>query len=407
MSTSSAAPAGAGVIHAIVLDADGSAREHTIAACRRLGIRISGAADNGCAGLELLETLPRTPELTIVDLRLADMDGADLMQALALLAPSTNLVICSAGEPRLLDAACTLAQELGLAVLGAAPKPVQPEALQRALGLLARARRAPVAGVRPALDGADVMRALRRHEFELHYQPKVALDGMRPRGAEALLRWRHPVHGLLGPCAFLAQVREADLFAPLTLEVLELAQADWRDWQARGAALPLSINLPAGLLGNPSLAARLIASTEAAGVPASAITFELTEDTEMADLAVALRVLIKLRLHGFGLSLDDYGVGFSSIQRLSRIPFTELKIDRSLVHEAWTRPHLLPLLKSTIDLAEGLGIEAVAEGVEQEADLDLLRRLGCHQAQGFYLARPMPAADLERLLGQWAGMGRW
>lgn len=390
-----------GAPHAIVLDADGPERAHTIAVCRQLGIRIGGCADNGCAGLELLETLPRPPELTILDLHLADMDGADLIQAMALLAPQTNLVVCSGGDPRLLDAACTLAQALGLSVLGAVPKPAQAEALQRALGRLAVARRAPAANMPLSIDGVDVMRALRRREFVLHYQPKVALADMRPSGAEALVRWRHPIHGLLTPCTFLPVVREAGLLAPLTLEVMDLALADWRGWQARGTALPLSVNLPACLLCNPSLAARLIDTTRAHGVPPAAITFELTEDSEMADLATALRVLIKLRLHGFGLSLDDYGVGFSSIQRLSRIPFTELKIDRSLVHEAWTRPHLLPLLKSAIGLAEGLGIEAVAEGVEHAADLELLRALGCHQAQGYYLARPLPADDLERLLARW------
>ena len=396
-----------GAVHAIVLDADAQARDHTIAACRALGIRISGWSDSGCAGLELLEALPRAPELTILDLRLADMDGADLIQALALLAPPTNLVMCSAGDPRLLDAACTLAQELGLSVLTAVPKPASADALRRALGLLARVRHVPAVPAHAVVDGIDAMRALRRHEFELHYQPKVGLRDMRPRGVEALLRWRHPIHGLLAPAAFLPQVRDADLLAPMTLEVLDLAHADWRGWEARGSALPVSINLPACLLGNPGLAARLIDATAAAGMPASCITFELTEDTELADLAVALRVLIKLRLHGFGLSLDDYGVGFSSVQRLSRIPFTELKIDRSLVHEAWTRPHLLPLLESAIGLAEGLGIEAVAEGVETADDLALLRELGCHQAQGYYLARPLPAPDLARLLANWSGaLGR-
>jgi EAL domain-containing protein (putative c-di-GMP-specific phosphodiesterase class I)/CheY-like chemotaxis protein len=391
--------------HAIVLDGAGPERAHTLAICRQLAIRIDGCADSACAGLELLETLARPPALTILELRLADMDGADLIQALALLAPETSLVLCSGEDPRLLDTAATLAQTLGLSVLGVVPKPVQAEALRHAIGQLARARHAPAANMPLAIDSVDLMRALRRREFELHYQPKVALCDMRPVGAEALLRWRHPIHGLLSPCTFMPTVRDAALLVPVTLAVMELALADWRGWNARGRALPLSINLPAVLLGNPTLAARLIAITEAGGVPPSAITFELMEDSEMADLATALRVLIKLRLHGFGLSLDDYGVGFSSLQRLSRIPFTELKIDRSLVHEAWTRPHLLPLLKSAIGLAAGLGIEAVAEGVEHAADLELLQRLGCHQAQGYHLARPMAAADLERLLAQWPAHG--
>jgi EAL domain-containing protein (putative c-di-GMP-specific phosphodiesterase class I) len=396
-------PPTAAPVHAIVLDAAGAERDHTVAVCRQLGIVVDGCADDGCAGVELLETLARPPELAIVELRLADMDGADLIQALALLAAPTHLVLCAACDARLLDAAGMLAQTLGLSVLAAVPKPLEADALRRAVGMLARTRHAPPAWAPPAVDGAGLVRALRRHEFTLHYQIKVGLSDMRPRGVEALVRWRHPVHGLLPPGAFLAQVRDADLLAPLTLEVLDLALADWCRWHARDIALPVSINLPAGLLGHPGLAARLIDVTATAGVPAAAVTFELTEDTEPADPGVALRVLLKLRLHGFGLSLDDYGVGFSSIQRLSRIPFTELKIDRSLVHEAWARPHLLAMLRSAIDLAAGLGIEAVAEGVEHAADLDLLRRLGCHQAQGYHLARPLPAAGLEELLTRWPG----
>lgn len=388
-------------LHAIVLDADAGERAHTIAVCRALGIVVSGWADTGEAGLDLLDTPERTPDLTIVELRLADMDAADLFQALSLLAAPSHVIVCSRFEPRLQDAAFTLARCVGLAALAAVPKPLRTDDLQRALGLLrapAEAKPGQAPWPAPAIDPAQLLRALRGHEFELHYQPKIGLADMAPRGAEALLRWRHPLHGLLGPGHFLPQVQQAGLMELLTLHTLELALADWQGWLAQGVALPLSLNLSAGLLANPHLAARLIESVERAGVPTAALTFEITEDAEIADLATALRVLIKLRLHGFGLSLDDFGVGFSSMTRLSRIPFTELKIDRSLVHGAWARPHLLPLLRSAISLANGLGIEAVAEGIECAADLDVLRCLGCHQAQGYYLGRPVPAAELLRRL---------
>lgn len=391
-------------LHAIVLDADARERAHTIAICRSLGIVVSGWADSGEAGLDLLDTLERTPDLTIFELRLSDMDAADLIQALALLEPPTHVVVCSGFEPRLQDAAFTLARCIGLSALAAVPKPMRGDDLQHALDLL---REGPdtVPGPAPMpaapVDPAELLRALRGREFELHYQPKIGLADMRPRGAEALLRWRHPLHGLLGPGRFLPQVQQADLMETLTLHTLELALGDWHRWHAQGLVLPLSLNLSAGLLANPHLAASLIDSVERAGMPPAALTFEITEDAEMADLATALRVLIKLRLYGFGLSLDDYGVGFSSMMRLSRIPFTELKIDRSLVHGAWGRPHLLPLLRSAIGLANGLGIEAVAEGIECAADLDVLRQLGCHQVQGFHLGRPMPAAELARRLAEW------
>jgi EAL domain-containing protein (putative c-di-GMP-specific phosphodiesterase class I)/CheY-like chemotaxis protein len=389
------------MLHAIVLDADSRERELTIAACRASDIHVSGWAASGSTGLDLLESLPRTPDLIIAELRLADMDAADLIQALALLAPRSSLLICSRCEPRLRDAAFTLARALGLSTLPAVPKPLEPATLRRALALLEPPRAPPRPAPAMTVDADELLRALRRGEFELHYQPKVALDGMRVRGAEGLLRWRHPVHGLLGPGSFLRQVQGAGLLEALTLTTLDLVLADWHGLQARGLALPLSLNLSASLLADPHLAASLIETVDHAGVPPAMLSFEITEDTELADMTAALRVLLKLRLHGFGLSLDDYGSGFSSLMRLSRIPFTELKIDRSLVHEACSRPHLLPLLRSVVRLASELGIEAVAEGVESAADLEVLKALGCHQVQGYFLARPMPALDLARLLAEW------
>lgn len=383
-------------MHAVVLDANRHDRVATIDSCRRLGIEVDGWAETATAGLDLLEGLARTPELTLIDLHYSDMDAADLIQALALLATRTSVVVCSRAEPRLADAACQLAQALGLSVLCALPKPLQSDALRRALALRPPPpwlpEQAPAAPL--VFDAADLLRGLRRREFELHYQPKFDVADLRVRGAEALLRWRHPVHGLLAAGRFLPQVRAAALLDPLTLEVLHLALADRRAHELR---LPLSLNLSAELLTNPHLAARLIDTVHTAGVAPGALTFEVTEDAELLDIAAALRVLIKLRLHGFGLSLDDYGAGFASLLRLSCLPCTELKIDRALVHDAWARPHLLPLLRSAIGLAGELGIEAVAEGVETAADFDVLRSLGCHQVQGYHLARPMPAADLARL----------
>jgi EAL domain-containing protein (putative c-di-GMP-specific phosphodiesterase class I) len=388
-------------LHVLVLDDDPVARARTIAACRQLGMQVEHVVDTAAAALDLLEALPRMPDLAMVEPHLADMDAADFIQSLAMVAPDVRLVVCSRLDPRLADAACSLARALGLHVIGALVRPLQAEDLARVLAAPdgPRAAASQHAALPLAADAAELLRALRRHEFELHYQPKFALGDMRPCGAEALLRWRHPDHGLLLPGRFLPQVRAARLLDPLTLEVLVLALEDWRGWNARGAALPLSLNLSPGLLTDPHLAARLIDIVEDAGVPAGALTFEITEDVELVDAAAALRVLIKLRLSGFGLSLDDYGTGFSSMERLACIPFTEIKIDRTLVHGAWARPHLQTLLRSAIGMAGALGIDAVAEGVEEAADLDVLRRLGCHQAQGFHLARPMPAADLARFAG--------
>jgi EAL domain-containing protein (putative c-di-GMP-specific phosphodiesterase class I)/FixJ family two-component response regulator len=390
------------MLRAVVIDGSASEREHTMAACQRAGLHVNGWADCGNAGLELIESLPAAPDLVIIDLRLPDMDGADLILALSMLERDVSIIICSDVDTRVQDAALTLAETLGMPALAALHKPLDPEALRIAtLACVPAAQRAAdraVSSARSAAmfapDADEILEAQTRHQFELHYQPKVALESHALQGAEALLRWRHPRHGLLSPGCFLPQAEAAGLVDTLTVTVLSLALRDWRGWQAAGLTLPLSINLSPLSLSDPHLAGQLIAAVADARVPPSAITFEITEHAEVSDVAVALRVLIKLRLHGFGLSLDDYGAGHASMLQLARIPFTELKLDRRLVHGASSRPHLPPLLRSAIAAARSMGVTTVAEGIEKAQDWRLLRALGCDLAQGYLVAKPMPAAEL-------------
>lgn len=397
-------------LRVVVIDGDERQRNATMALCRQCGLLVNGWSHSGAAGLELLESLPMAPDLVILDLRLPDMDGADLLLALSMLAPTTSVVICSDVCERIQDAALTLAATLGLTALGALPKPATAPALLAALRDCVRADHAAsvpdrrAAGTPAAIARVDanmVIDGVRAEQFELYYQPKVALDGGALQGAEALLRWHMPGHGMLAPCAFLPQVEAAGVMDVLTLEVVRLALRDWHAWRRAGLALPLSINLSPLSLADPHLASQLIAAVSAACVPPSHITFEVVEHAEVADLATALRILIKLRLHGFGLSLDDFGAGHASLLRLSRFPFNELKLDRLLVQDSCRRPHVKPLLRHAIATARELGVTSVAEGIETPQDLALLRELGCDLAQGYLIARPMPAWALP----DWRGAG--
>jgi EAL domain-containing protein (putative c-di-GMP-specific phosphodiesterase class I)/CheY-like chemotaxis protein len=397
-------------LRVVVIDGDERQRNATMALCRQCGLLVNGWSHGGAAGLELLESLPTAPDLVILDLRLPDMDGADLLLALSMLAPATSVVICSDVCERIQDTALTLAATLGLTALGALPKPATAPALLAALRDCVRADHAAAlphrreVSTRTAITRVDanmVIDGVRAEQFELYYQPKVALDGGALQGAEALLRWHVPGHGMLAPCTFLPQVEAAGVMDVMTLEVVRLALRDWHAWHRAGLALPLSINLSPLSLADPHLASQLIAAVSAARVPPSHITFEVVEHTEVADLATALRILIKLRLHGFGLSLDDFGAGHASLLRLSRFPFNELKLDRLLVHDACRRPHVKPLLRHAIATARELGVTSVAEGIETPQDLALLRELGCDLAQGYLIARPMPAWALP----DWPGAG--
>lgn len=396
-------------LRVVVIDGNEQERDATIALCRQCGLLVNGWSHSGAAGLELLESLPAAPDLVILDLQLPDMDGADLLLALSMLAPATSIVICSAVCGRIQDTALTLAATLGLTALGALRKPAPAAALMAMVrdcprAIYAAAKAAPLshpASSIPTVDAARVIDAVRGGQFELYYQPKVALCGGALQGAEALLRWRLPGHGLLAPCAFLPQVEAAGVMDVLTMEVVRMALRDWHAWNRAGLALPMSVNLSPLSLTDPHLASQLIAAVSAACVPPSYLTFEIVEHEEIADLATALRILIKLRLHGFGLSLDDFGAGHASLLRLSRFPFNELKLDRRLVHEACKRPHVKPLLRHAIATARDLEVTSVAEGIETEQDLVLLRELGCDLAQGYLIARPMPAGALPDWHLQW------
>jgi EAL domain-containing protein (putative c-di-GMP-specific phosphodiesterase class I) len=293
-----------------------------------------------------------------------------------------------------------LAGTLGLRPCAAISAPMSLDALRAAVAEVdtARRRAAPAAleasARAPAIDAADIQAGLLHGEFELYYQPKITLGNHRLRGVEALLRWHHPGHGLLTPGSFLRQAEAAGLAELLTMEVLRMALADTRAWREAGCNLPLSINLSPLALSNPELADQVIDSVRRAGLPPSSIAFEITEYTEIVDLHVALRVLLKLRLNGHRLSLDDYGAGHGSILQLSRIPFSEVKIDQRLVQNAWKRPHLRPLLRQAVDTARELGMTSVAEGIETPQDWEFMRSLGCDQAQGYLIAHPMRAALL-------------
>ncbi|MYM67868.1 EAL domain-containing protein [Pseudoduganella sp. FT55W] len=388
-------------LRAVLIDGSGSDLETAVAQCRLAGIIVNGWADNGAAALELIESLPAPPDLVIMELDLPDMDGPDLLQALSMLEPGLPVIITSRHSARLHDAALTLASALGLDALAALPKPLNAQALQDAAlncepasaRNTAPARTHCDAGL-PRPDAGEVLSGLHHHQFELHYQPKASLQDGSLRGAEGLIRWRHPQHGLLSPACFLPQTEAANLVDVMTVEVVRMALQDWKRWHTEGLSLPISINLSPLSLADPHLAEELITAVNQAGVPPRAIIFEIIEHEEIADLATALRILIKLRMHGFGLALDDYGAGHASMLQLSRFPFTEVKLDRRLIHGAAKRPHMLPLLRHTIASARELGVTTVAEGIELEEDRQLLRELNCDLAQGYLIARPMHARAL-------------
>jgi EAL domain-containing protein (putative c-di-GMP-specific phosphodiesterase class I) len=220
-------------------------------------------------------------------------------------------------------------------------------------------------------------------------------------GAEALMRWQHPERGLIPPGAFIAVMEACGLIDAATEVVLAGAIAQVRAWREGGLDVPVAINLSAASLADIGLADRIAAMAARDGVDPKAIILEVTESAAMTDMARSLDTLARLRIKGFGLAIDDYGTGFSSMQQLGRIPFTEMKIDQAFVLNAADHPNLEAMLDTSLALARRLNLKSVAEGVETARDWDLLLRLGCDIAQGYLIAKPMPGAALPAWYAAW------
>jgi diguanylate cyclase (GGDEF)-like protein len=245
---------------------------------------------------------------------------------------------------------------------------------------------------------AELRRALACDELVLHYQPKVAIGDGRVIGVEALVRWQHPERGLLGPAEFVPLAERTGTVSELTLWVLDAALAQCARWRAAGLDLPVAINLAAANIVDPALPDAVAAALARHGVPGDRLECEISEDTMMSDPSRAMDVLGRLRALGLRLSLDDFGTGHSSLAYLKRLPLDEVKIDRSFVLGMSGDENDAVIVRSTIDLARNLGLDVVAEGVEDELTLRGLGELHCDVAQGFHLSRPLPAADLEAWL---------
>jgi diguanylate cyclase (GGDEF)-like protein len=245
---------------------------------------------------------------------------------------------------------------------------------------------------------SELPQAIEQGQLEVHYQPKANARGGRVMGAEALVRWRHPERGLLPPAAFLALAEHSGLARALTRCVMDDALECCRRWRGEGHDVHVSVNASAVDLLDLHFPDEVAAALAAHQVPACALVIEVTESSVMSDPERIGDVLARLDQLGVGISLDDFGTGYSSLMHLRDLPVCEVKIDRSFVSGLGSVAANLAIVRATILLAHELGMRVVAEGVEDEDTWQLLEDLGCEVIQGYFLARPMPAAEFEAFL---------
>ena len=381
----------------LVVDDSSVQRNHLVGLLQVMNYGTVLQAGDGMEALHILdEAAPDAVHLVITDIDMPSMDGFELIGRLAERAGAINLIATSARDPRLLETVEALRDEGSrVRLLGTLTKPVTQAALGR---LLEQAEPRTGQGgrndrqIENSITLEEIDAGLRAGEFVPYVQPKVSMSTGRLTGVESLARWVHPRHGLLTPNFFIPKTEGSPLMPAFTLCIVEKSLDLLVGWASALPTLHMSINLSADDLAERGFMDRLVDMVRERQIEPARVIWEVTETMIMR--STAMSNLARLGLKGFGLSMDDYGVGYSSMQTLSRSPFTELKIDRLFVDNASERANRRAILVSSLDMGKRLGISTVAEGVERIEDWRLLRTLACDTAQGFMIARPMPAEEL-------------
>ena len=373
----------------LVVEDHESQRSLLVRMLKGLGAKRIHEAAGGHGALTIIEDPTRPVDIIISDLDMPGMDGMEFIRRLGPVGARISMILASALERKLLGSIATMAEAYGVRLLGVIEKPLTPGKLVPLIELHQQVQSRPDRPAELTFTLQEIVEGLHNDEFEPFVQPKIALATGQIIGAEALARWRHPRHGIVAPHAFITLLEEHGLIDDLTWVMLRKAAALCSAWRAAGMDSTVSVNLSFKSLDELHLADLVTEHVRSQNLEPQHMILEVTESATTVDVGKTLENLARLRVKGFGLSIDDYGTGYSSMQQLTRIAFTELKIDQSFVINATKEDAARIILESSLEMAHKLNITSVAEGVETQADWDLLRRLGCDLAQGYFIARPM------------------
>lgn len=363
--------------------------------------------DNGQSALDLVDRTEDPPALILCDLNMPGMDGVEFVRRLVEHGYAGSLILVSGEDERILQSARKLVGAHHIEVLGSLHKPVSPHMLSDLITGWNGPQRSAQSVPRKCYDAERLRQAIEHGELINYYQPKVSVATGELMGVETLVRWKHPLDGMVFPDQFIGVAEAYGLIDALTHTVLVQALADSAAWSRQGLPLRVAINVSMDNLTALEFPEFVTTQAKAAGVMPQMIVLEVTESQLMTDLRAPLEILTRLRMRRFRLSIDDFGTGHSSLAQLRDAPFEELKIDQSFVHGAHSNETSRALFFASLGLAKELGMEVVAEGVEDQADWDFLKQTGCDLAQGYYIARAMPAAEIFNWQKQWQKRHDW
>lgn len=390
-------------IRILILDDDPFILKLLTRMLANLGFSSVDCSEDGINALKLLDNVATRPDLILLDLNMPGMDGIEFVRHLVERGYSGSLILVSGEDERMLKTTEKLVQAHKIPILGYLQKPVQPEALRMQLMKMASSlsEQNKKENTPKIYDAETIKKAITTGELVNYYQPKVRVKTGEVAGVETLVRWHHPVDGVIYPSRFIGVAEQCGLIDLLTETVLKQAFAQAGIWQKLGCDLKVAVNVSMDNLASLDFQDTVVKLATEAGVLPGRIVLEITESQLMGDERISLEILTRLRLKRFHLSIDDFGTGHSSLAQLRDIPFDELKIDQGFVHRASEDETLRAIYDASLALAKQLDMEAVAEGVEDREDWELLRQTGCDLAQGNFIANPMLAEELGAWVKKW------
>ncbi|MES2298215.1 MAG: EAL domain-containing response regulator [Pseudomonadota bacterium] len=389
-------------LHFLVAESDQLLRTELIEMLHRMGAAHVADTPDGHSALRCFQdSFEPAIAIAIIDLDLPGMDGLELIRHLAELKCRAQVIIIAAQTSAMLFTVETMALAYGVDLLGTIPKPVTAHKLEVLLDHYVPHPPPTTRKSGPTFTFAEIGVGLQARQFEPYFQPKIELETGQVKGLEAFARWRHPEHGLLGPAAFIGALEEYKRIDFLDWSMIERSVAACRGLHEQGIPITISINVAAETMAHPAFMQQIAACVGRHQLLPDYVTFEMPETSVMNSDPSFLERLVRLRIMGFGIAIDDYGTGRSNFQLLARIPFSELKIDRSFVDGASKKRALGMVLSSCLGLARSLERKSVAVGVETERDWDFLQGLGCTYAQGYHIAKPMEASAFPGWLEDW------
>ncbi len=388
----------------LMLDDDKFTLEFVTDLLIQLGISEVLVAQDGKAGLSVLAAQTKNVDLLICDIEMPGMDGIAFLRNIANQGYTGKIVLFSGIDEDLMKAAERLAKARGLNVIDTLKKPITVGALAGVLMQLSKPFQKKIGNDRNELiiEAEDIRQALDSNQIVIFYQPKVSLSDNHVTGVECFARWYHAEYGLVYPGDFISIVEQNDLINDFTLYILRNAVKQLAAWQRLGLDLKIAINISIDNLNRcdlPEIFEEIV--LQESGVSTESIILETTGSKLIKDFALSLDILTRLRLKGFGLSIGNFGTGYASLEKLKDLPFTELKIDKVFTNSAVDEPSARAIVELSTRLGKIFNLNLVAQGIEKEADKDLIAELGCKEAQGYYIAKPMPGEHFVKWMRQY------